>query len=138
MKQVEGLEAVAITTPPSPRYEIVRECIARGLHVLMEKPPTVTLSETDELARLAEAKGVTLFATWHARHNPAVATAARLLAGKRISEMRILWHEDVHKWHPGQQWIWEPGASACSIPASTPSRSRRRFSPARCLFGQPS
>ena len=109
LKQVDGLEAVAITTPPSPRYEIVRECIARGLHVLMEKPPTVTLSETDELARLAEAKGVTLFATWHARHNPAVAAAARLLAGKRISEMRILWHEDVHKWHPGQQWIWEPG-----------------------------
>ena len=23
--------------------------------------------------------------------------------------MEILWHEDVHKWHPGQQWIWEPG-----------------------------
>ena len=23
--------------------------------------------------------------------------------------MAILWHEDVHKWHPGQQWIWEPG-----------------------------
>lgn len=109
LKQVEGLEAVAITTPPGPRYEIVRECIARGLHVLVEKPPTVTLSESDELARLAEAKGVTLFATWHARHNPAVAAAARLLAGKRMSEMRILWHEDVHKWHPGQAWIWEPG-----------------------------
>ena len=109
LEQVDGLEAVAITTPPGPRYEIVRECIARGLHVLMEKPPTVTLSETHELACLAEAKGVTLFATWHARHNPAVAAAARLLAGKRISEMRILWHEDVHKWHPGQQWIWEPG-----------------------------
>ena len=23
--------------------------------------------------------------------------------------MEVLWHEDVHKWHPGQQWIWEPG-----------------------------
>ena len=109
LKQVDGLEAVAITTPPGPRYEVVRECIARGLHVLMEKPPTVTLSETDELVCLAEAEGVTLFATWHARHNPAVTTAAQLLAGKRISEMQIVWHEDVHKWHPGQHWIWEPG-----------------------------
>ena len=109
LKQVDGLEAVAITTPPGPRYEIVRECIARGLHVLMEKPPTVTLSETDELVCLAEAEGVTLFATWHARHNPAVTTAAQLLAGKRISDMQIVWHEDVHKWHPGQHWIWEPG-----------------------------
>ena len=31
------------------------------------------------------------------------------LAGKRIKSLAIHWHEDVHKWHPGQQWIWEPG-----------------------------
>ncbi|MDQ3471808.1 MAG: hypothetical protein M3428_05475 [Pseudomonadota bacterium] len=50
-----------------------------------------------------------MFATWHARHNAAVDAAGRALAGKRIAEMRIVWHEDVRKWHPGQQWIWEPG-----------------------------
>lgn len=109
LDKVEGLEAVAITTPPSVRYEIARDCIAKGLHVLLEKPPTVTLSEVAELSCLAEARGVTLFATWHARHNPAVAAAAQALAGKRIAGMRIVWHEDVHKWHPGQRWIWEPG-----------------------------
>ena len=109
LEQVEGLEAVAITTPPGPRYEIARECISRGLHVLMEKPPTVTLSEVDDLACMAEAKGTTLFAAWHARHNLAVTAAAGALAGRRISDMQILWHEDVHKWHPGQHWIWEPG-----------------------------
>jgi predicted dehydrogenase len=91
------------------RYEIARACIERGLHVLLEKPPAVTLSEVDELSCLAEAKGVTLFATWHARHNPAVRAAAQALAGKRIADMRIVWHEDVHKWHPCQRWIWEPG-----------------------------
>lgn len=107
--EVEGLEAVAITTPPSVRYEIARACIEKGLHVLLEKPPAVTLSEVEELSCLAEAKGVTLFATWHARHNPAVSAAAQALAGKRIAEMGIVWHEDVHKWHPGQNWIWEPG-----------------------------
>ena len=31
------------------------------------------------------------------------------LAGKRIAEMQVRWQEDVHKWHPGQQWIWQPG-----------------------------
>ena len=109
LDEVEGLEAVAITTPPSVRYEIARTCIEKGLHVLLEKPPAVTLSEVDELSCLADAKGVTLFATWHARHNPAVSAAAQALAGQRIAEMRIVWHEDVHKWHPGQNWIWEPG-----------------------------
>lgn len=109
LDQVEGLEAVAITTPPSVRYEIARECVERGLHTLLEKPPTDTLSEIEDLACLAEAREVTLFTTWHAQHNVAVAAAAEALAGKRIAAMDILWHEDVRKWHPGQRWIWEPG-----------------------------
>jgi predicted dehydrogenase len=106
---VEGLEAVAITTPPGPRYEIARACIEAGLHCLLEKPPTAGLSEIADLACLAEAAGVTLFTSWHAQHNAAVTAAAAALAGKRIESMEIHWHEDVRKWHPGQQWIWEPG-----------------------------
>ena len=109
LREVDGLEAVAITTPPSVRHEIASACIEAGLHVLMEKPPTVTLSEVDDLTCQAEAKGVTLYATWHSRHNAAVDAAAEELAGKRIAEMQIVWQEDVHKWHPGQRWIWEPG-----------------------------
>jgi len=103
------LDCAAITTPPGPRYSIARECIEAGLHLLLEKPPTVTLGEVEELARLAEIKGVTLFTTWHAEANPAVTAAAALLNGQRIAGMEVTWHEDVHKWHPGQQWIWEPG-----------------------------
>ncbi|HVM38850.1 MAG TPA: Gfo/Idh/MocA family oxidoreductase [Sphingomicrobium sp.] len=109
LRAVEGLEAVAITTPPGPRYEIARACIEAGLHCLLEKPPTAGLSEIHDLACLAEARGVTLFTTWHAQHNPAVSAAAAALAGQRIASMAIHWHEDVHKWHPGQNWIWEPG-----------------------------
>jgi predicted dehydrogenase len=109
LREVDGLEAVAITTPPSVRYEIARECIEAGLHCLLEKPPTDTLSEIHDLACLAEGREVTLFTSWHAQHNPAVTAAAEALAGKRIASMEIMWHEDVRKWHPGQQWIWEPG-----------------------------
>ena len=109
IRDVEGLEAVAITTPPGPRFEIARECVLAGLHCLLEKPPTAGLAEIAELECLAQAEGVTLFTTWHAQHHATVDAAARALAGKRIRSMEIHWHEDVHKWHPGQQWIWEPG-----------------------------
>ena len=105
----EQIDAVAITTPPDIRYGIARDCIEAGLHVLMEKPPTVTLAEVEDLACLAEARQVTLFASWHAQHNAAVEAASLALAGKSIRSMDIVWHEDVHKWHPGQQWIWGPG-----------------------------
>jgi predicted dehydrogenase len=109
IRSVESLEAVAITTPPEPRYEIARACIEAGLHCLLEKPPTVGLSEIADLACLAEAAQVSLFTTWHAQHNAAVTAAAQALAGKRIASMDIHWQEDVRKWHPGQQWVWEPG-----------------------------
>ena len=109
LAEVDGLDAVAITTPPSVRFEIASECIKRGLHCLLEKPPTDTLSEIHELARLASERNVSLFTTWHAQHNPAVEAAAAALAGQRIASMEIVWHEDVRKWHPGQQWIWQAG-----------------------------
>jgi predicted dehydrogenase len=106
---VPDLEAAAITTPPGPRFEIARLCVARGLHLLLEKPPCATLGEIEELRCLAEAAGTTLFTTWHAQHNGGVAAARKLLAGQRLRSMKITWHEDVHKWHPGQQWVFEPG-----------------------------
>jgi D-galactose 1-dehydrogenase len=109
IRSVDGLEAVAITTPPEPRHDIARECLLAGLHCLLEKPPTVGTAEIADLDCVAEAQRRTLFTTWHAQHHGTVEVAAQALAGKRIKSLAIHWHEDVHKWHPGQQWIWEPG-----------------------------
>jgi predicted dehydrogenase len=109
LAQVEDLDAVAICTPPSVRYGIARDCIDGGLQTLLEKPPGVSLSEVEELARLAGEKRVTLFTTWHAQHNPAVTAAAKLLEDAKVASMKIAWRENVRKWHPGQAWVWEPG-----------------------------
>lgn len=109
MLSAGGLDAVAITTPPGPRHAIARDCIDAGLHVLLEKPPTATLAEIDDLAGHAAQRGVSLFTAWHAQHNEAVAAAADLLEGQRVRDMAINWHEDVDKWHPGQRWIWQAG-----------------------------
>ena len=109
LRNAHRLDAVAITTPPGPRYAIARDCIDAGLHVLLEKPPTSSLAQIDDLHRRAAARGVTLFTTWHAQHNGAVIAAAELLAGQAVRKMTIIWHEDVDKWHPDQRWIWEAG-----------------------------
>lgn len=109
MLQSADISAVAITTPPGPRYAIARDALKAGKHVLLEKPPTASLAEIDDLRALAEAQKLTLFATWHAQHNAAVARAADLLRGRRVQQLKIVWHEDVEKWHPGQRWIWQAG-----------------------------
>jgi D-galactose 1-dehydrogenase len=104
-----AFDAVALCTPPQVRHGLARQALEAGKHVMLEKPPGATLSEVEDLRQVAEAKGVTLQTTWHSRHAPAVAPAREWLAGKTITAARINWREDVRVWHPGQDWIWEPG-----------------------------
>lgn len=103
------LDAVALCTPPQVRRELAALALAAGKHVLLEKPPGATISEIGPLLTAAAAAQRTLFATWHSRYAPAVEPARQLLAGRRITAVRISWKEDVRVWHPGQDWIWQPG-----------------------------
>ena len=102
------IDAVTISTPPGPRYAIARQCLQAGLDCLLEKPPTTTLGELEELRDEAERRGRVLFTTWHSQYAAAVEQTRELLANKRIANMRISWREDVNKYHPGQDWVWEP------------------------------
>lgn len=103
------LDAVSLCTPAVARAADARLAIGAGVHVLLEKPPAATLSEADDLARRAEAAGVTLFASWHSRFAPAVAAAKAWLQGRTVRGAKITWKEDVRRWHPGQEWIFAPG-----------------------------
>ncbi len=117
------IDCVAICGAPGQRFDIARRALLAGKHVLLEKPPAATLGEARALAALAQDKGLTLFATWHARQNPAVVEAGRRLQGQQVRQLTVTWKEDVRKWHPGQEWVWgaggfgvfDPGINALSI-----------------------
>jgi D-galactose 1-dehydrogenase len=120
---VPGIAAVSVCTPPQVRREVARRALERGLSVLLEKPPGVTVAEAESLAALAHARGASLFASWHSRYGAAVEPARAWLATRRILGGRVAWKEDVRVWHPGQAWIWkegglgvfDPGINALSI-----------------------
>lgn len=103
------IAAVSLCTPPQLRYDLARAALRAGRHVLLEKPPGQTLGEVEALRAQAEAAGVSLFATWHSRFAPAVPRARDWVAGHPVERVRIVWKEDVRRWHPGQRWIWQPG-----------------------------
>lgn len=103
------MQAIALCQPPQVRHAAARAAIAAGRHVFLEKPPGATLSEVVDLARTADAAGVTLFASWHSRYASGVEPARAWLTGKTIRKIDIRWKEDVRHWHPGQDWIWQPG-----------------------------
>jgi D-galactose 1-dehydrogenase len=120
---IPDVAAVALCTTPQVRYDIARLALQHGCHVLLEKPPGVTLSEVHALADLAQRRGVVLFASWHSRFAAGVEPARAWLAERRISGVAVTWKEDVRVWHPGQAWIWaagglgvfDPGINALSI-----------------------
>ncbi len=103
------VETVSLCLPPVPRFAYAEAALLAGRHVMLEKPPGATLAEVHELAALATAQGVTLYTTWHSRMAHAVAAAKAWLADKAVIEAHITWREDVRKWHPGQDWVFEPG-----------------------------
>jgi predicted dehydrogenase len=118
-----NLAAVSLCAPPSVRAAMAREAIAAKLHVMLEKPPGMTVSEVMELAARARRHGTTLFASWHSREAAAVQHARDWLSTRVVTSARIRWLEDVREWHPGQEWIWQaggfgvfdPGINALSI-----------------------
>jgi D-galactose 1-dehydrogenase len=103
------ITCISLCTPPQVRYADARRALLAGRHVMLEKPPGATLSEVHDLISLAEARGVTLFATWHSRHAASVTAARDWLQGKDITGVEVIWKEDVRRWHPGQEWIWQAG-----------------------------
>lgn len=103
------ITTVSLCLPPQPRYPYAELALKAGRHVMLEKPPGQTLAEVHALERLAAENGVTLYATWHSRMAEAVAPAKDWLKDRTIARAHITWREDVRKWHPGQDWVFEPG-----------------------------
>lgn len=103
------IPVVSLCMPPVPRFDYAEAALKAGRHVMLEKPPGATLAEVHALQALAKERGLTLYATWHSRMAHAVAPAKAWLKDKTVTGARITWREDVRKWHPGQDWVFEPG-----------------------------
>ena len=103
------IQVVSFCTPAITRFALAAEALRAGRHVMLEKPPGATLSECHALSVLARNAGKTLFATWHAREAAQVERARTWISGKNLRKVGVTWKEDVRRWHPNQDWVWEPG-----------------------------
>src|ERR1051325_6663 len=117
------VDCVALCTPPAVRLAMARDAMDHGWHLLIEKPPTPTVGELLAMEAYARKKRRVLYAAGHSRYNRQVDMAKAKLKGKHVDFLKVTWKEDVHKWHPGQAWIWarggfgvfDPGINALSI-----------------------
>ena len=118
LRDCPDVSVVSLALPPVPRFAYAEAALKAGRHVMLEKPPGATLAEVHALQALAAERGLTLYTTWHSRMAHAVAPARAWLAGRQVLRAHITWREDVRKWHPGQDWVFEPGGMGVFDPGS--------------------
>lgn len=64
------VDAVSVVVPTQFHHAVARDFLAAGVHVLIEKPITVTIEEADELIELAEKTGAVFQVGHLERFNP--------------------------------------------------------------------
>ena len=84
-----GVEAVTIAAPTHLHHEVALACIARKVHVLVEKPIASTVEEGHEIVAAARHAGVTLMVGHVERFNPAVAAIKQAITGEDILSIGI-------------------------------------------------
>ncbi|MEZ6144962.1 MAG: Gfo/Idh/MocA family oxidoreductase [Planctomycetaceae bacterium] len=66
----ENLNIACVATPDDRHFDASKHVLDRGVHLLVEKPSVLSLSELDELVALAEAKGVLAKVVYHKLLDP--------------------------------------------------------------------
>lgn len=84
------VNAASIVVPTSMHYNIAKEFLNQGIHVLIEKPITKTLSEADELIDMAREKGLIIQVGHVERFNAAVLALEHVLKKPKFLECQRL------------------------------------------------
>jgi predicted dehydrogenase len=84
---MRDVEAVAIATPVATHFEIAREALLAGKHVLVEKPMCATVEEGEELVALAKKIGLTLMVDHTFLFTGAVQTIAQTVRSGRLGKI---------------------------------------------------
>ena len=82
-----SVEAIAIATPVSSHYQMARQALLHGKHVLIEKPLTRSLQEAEELIALADERRRVLMVGHTFEYNPAVVYLKDLIARGELGKI---------------------------------------------------
>jgi predicted dehydrogenase len=86
----DRVQCVSIAVPTRLHFQLARDFLEAGIHVLVEKPLAVELAEGKELVELAEAKGLVLQVGHLERFNPAIRRLETVIKDPKFVECHRL------------------------------------------------
>ena len=85
-----SLDAVVVATPPPTHFPIARACLEHDLHVMVEKPLTLSSEEALALIELARERGLTLMVGHTFEYNAAVRTLKDLIDSGELGDIQYV------------------------------------------------
>jgi predicted dehydrogenase len=85
-----GLDAIVIATPPATHYQLAMECLGQGLHVLVEKPLTLSSQTAKELVDYAQEMDAILMVGHTFEYNPAVRVLKDLIKTGELGKVHYI------------------------------------------------
>ena len=96
--RTDGVDFVVIVTPNDMHYPAAKACLEAGLHVVCDKPFTVTSGQAAELRDLSTAKGVLCAVTYNYSGYPMVRHASELVQNGMLGKIRKVFAEYHQGW----------------------------------------
>lgn len=85
----DSIDAVYVPLPPALHYEWGKKVLLSGKHLLMEKPFTTSLKQTEELLKLAEEKGLAVHENYMFLYHSQLAYIKKLIADSELGDIRL-------------------------------------------------
>jgi UDP-2-acetamido-3-amino-2,3-dideoxy-glucuronate N-acetyltransferase len=85
------VEGVAIAAPAAQHYQLVRQALEAGKHVLVEKPLALQLAEGRHLAELADARGRVLMVGHILQYHPAILKLKELISAGELGRIKYIY-----------------------------------------------
>ncbi|GAB4533174.1 MAG: Gfo/Idh/MocA family oxidoreductase [Pleurocapsa sp.] len=102
------VDAVSISTPPFLHYEMAKQVLEAGKHLLLEKPMAMNVKQVKELYYLAESQGLVAIADFEFRYVPAWQLLAEHLKDDYVGKKRLIKIDWLvtSRANPKRAWNW--------------------------------
>ena len=101
-----SFEAVYISSPNFLHFTHAKMCLEAGKSVLLEKPVTLKIEDTETLVNFSEKENLNFRVGFHLRFHPAVEEVKKSLALKQIGEPKIAFGKWTRNSAPYDSSIW--------------------------------
>lgn len=83
----DAIDLVVLSTPPHTHYELAKEALTHGKHVLVEKPFSETVEEAKELFDLAQKKGLMIQCFQNRRFDSDFLTVQKVIEEGKLGDL---------------------------------------------------